>query len=347
MSNENNQLTENSQEDKQKEFIFKEKKLKKFSVTYGLLIITIFIFILFAVLHPRFASQRNIFNLLAQGSIIGFFSLGLTNILISGNFDISFGANATLCSIVALICISEYKIPLVIVYLIVLGLAMAISTMNGILVVYGRIPAFICTIGTMGILTGVSKWITGGSFRMFPLLPPAFKAIGKGKIAGVFPVILLIYLIAAFCEIIFLERTYKGRHFYGVGTNPQAAIRAGLNINRIKFQAFIIMGLIAGIAGIAMGSLFEAGNAEAADSFVFPTVIVTLLGAVFLKEGVPNVPGTVVAAILMAEIANGFTLLGFPLWIKEVTEGFILIVAVSIVSILKPGGIPPVKVKRS
>lgn len=81
------------------------------------------------------------------------------------------------------------------------------------------------------------------------------------------------------------------------------------------------MGLISGTAGIAIGSLFEAANLLSGGSFLFPTVIVTLLGAVFLKEGVPNILGTVVAAVLIAELANGFTLLGFPLWIKEATEG--------------------------
>ena len=76
------------------------------------------------------------------------------------------------------------------------------------------------------------------------------------------------------------------------------------------------------------------------------TVIVALLGATFLKEGIPNVSGNVVATILMAALANGFTLMGLPLWFKEIAEGLILASAVAIVRILKTGGIPPVVIGK-
>jgi len=72
----------------------------------------------------------------------------------------------------------------------------------------------------------------------------------------------------------------------------------------------------------------------------------SLLGAVFLREGIPNIIGTIIAAILFAEIANGLVMLGTPLWVKELTQGSILLGAVTMVSLSKPGGIPAVKVNR-
>jgi ribose/xylose/arabinose/galactoside ABC-type transport system permease subunit len=228
--------------------------------------------------------------------------------------------------------------PLLIAYLIIFGIAIGISIINGIIIVYMGVPSFIATLGMEIILLGFGKWLTGGSILMFPYLPPEFKVLGKSKIAGLFPVPMIVFMIIAFCAVVFLETTFKGRHFYAVGCNFEAAKRVGININKVKFEAFLLMGMICGVAGITIASLFEAANPSIGDdAYLFPALIAALLGAVFLKEGIPNILGTVVAAVLMSGLTNGFTFLGFPLWIKEVIQGIILLLAISIVSTLKIG----------
>jgi len=344
MNDKNNKLKESIQEIHQKEFSYKENKLKKFGLTYGLLITTIAIFILFAILEPRFASQRNILTILTQSSITGILAIGLTIILISGNFDYSFAANATIISVICPILVSRYEIPLLIAYFLVLGIAIGFSMINGILVVRMGLPSFITTLGMSSILIGITEWITKGAVLVFPNITSSYYIIGKSKIGGVFPLILLVFLMIAFLMTVLLEGTSKGRHFYSVGFNLPAATRVGINVKKIRFEAFLIMGIVAGIGGIAIGSLYETANPAIFDSYLFPVIIIALLGAVFLKEGVPNILDTLVAALLMSEIANGLVLLNFPLSFKEVVQGFVLIVSVSIVSILKPGGIPSVSI---
>jgi len=344
MKGKNNKVKETSQEIDKDEFSYKESKLKKFGLTYGLLIATIVIFIIFTVLSPTFASRKSIFNILSQSSIIGILAVGLTIVIISGNFDFSFAANATIASVICPILITRYGIPLLIAYLIVLGISIGISAINGILIVYKGLPSFIVTLGVSGILAGVNKWITKGAVLGFPYITSSYYIIGKSKIGGVFPVIVLTFLIIVFCGVVFLEGNFRGRQFSAVGFNAAASSRVGINLFRIKFEAFVIMGIIAGVAGIVIGSLYETANPGIADSYLMPVIIVTLLGAVFLKEGAPNVLGTFIAAVLMSELANGFIILGFPLSIKEVVQGLILIITVSIVSVLKPGGISSVAI---
>jgi len=347
MSDIKNKNREKSSGSVQQEIISKENKLTRFLIVYGLLIIFFVLFGIFGVAQPAFASTRNILNFLTQGSIIGLLALGLTNIIICGEFDISFAANATICSILSLILVGQFELPLLLTYLIVLVIGTGISVLNGIFVVHIGMPSFIVTLGMSSVLLGFSKWLTKGSVKMFPNLPKSFELIGRIRIGGFFPTPLIVFLIIAFIVIVFLELTFKGRHFYAVGSNMEAASRVGISIKKIKFEAFILMGIIASSAGIVMGSLFGAGNPEMANSFLFPAIIATLLGAVFLREGIPNVIGTVVAAMLMAMLANGFIMLGFPLWTKEAMQGVVLLMAVTAVSILKPGGIPPVKIRRS
>jgi len=343
MDDENDQVKEVTQEISEGKYLHKENKLKKLFITYGLLIFTIVLFIIFSILNPVFLSQRNIFNLLSQGSAIGILALGFTTIVISGNFDISFAANAALVSIICPILIEDLGVPLLIAYLISMVLAIIISIINGIIIVFLNVPSLIATFGMSNFLFGISNWITKGNYLCFPYILPAYKIIGKGKIGGVVPVALLIFLIIAFFVIVFLEISYKGRQFYVVGSNLQAAARVGINVKKIKFQAFFIMGITAGMGGLIIGSIFETADPAVGTALLFPAVIVALLGAVFLKEGIPNVLGTMVAAILMSGISNGFVLLGYTLWVKEITEGVILIFSVSVISILKPGGLPSVE----
>jgi ribose/xylose/arabinose/galactoside ABC-type transport system permease subunit len=236
-----------------------------------------------------------------------------------------------------------YHLPVLLSFLITFIIGVGLEVVNGINVVYIGIPSFVASLGMMSILTGVGKWITKGSILSVQL-PKSFELIGRTKIANVIPSILVAFLVIAFFVAVFFEMTFKGRHFYAVGGNFEAAKRVGISIPKIKFESFIIQGIIASCSGILMGSLYGVGNPEMANSFLFPAIIATFLGAVFLREGIPNILGTIVAAILYSEIANGLVMLGTPLWVKELTQGAILLIAATMVSILKPGGIPGVKI---
>lgn len=325
------------------EAMIKPNVTKKLFLNYGLLLVMVVLFFGFSAVAPRFATWRNIFNLLGQGSIIGLLALGLTNIVICGEFDISFAAIATLVSIFTVMFVGVYHIPLIIAYLLAFIIGIGLSVINGINVVFIGMPSFVATLGMMSILTGIGKWVTKGSV-LYVQLPESFKVIGRVKIFGLIPSSLISFLVIAFFVAVFLELTFKGRHFYAVGCNFEAAKRVGISIPRIKFESFILQGIIASASGVLMASLFGVGNPEMAGSFLFPAIIATFLGAVFLREGIPNILGTIVAAMLFAEIANGLVMIGSPLWVKEVVQGAILLGSVTMISLLKPGGIPPVHI---
>jgi ribose/xylose/arabinose/galactoside ABC-type transport system permease subunit len=339
----NDGIKNNNSSPEESQAIRKSSIAKKIFINYGLLIVAVALFFVFSVMQPRFASLRNILNLLSQGSIIGLLALGLTNIVICGEFDISFASVATICSILSVMFVGVYHLPVLLSYLITFIIGVGLEVVNGINVVYIGIPSFIASLGMMSILTGAGKWITKGSILSVQL-PKSFGFIGRTKIANVIPSSLIAFLVIAFFVAVFFEITFKGRHFYAVGGNFEAAKRVGISIPKIKFESFIMQGIIASCGGILMGSLFGVGNPEMANSFLFPAIIATFLGAVFLREGIPNIFGTIVATILFSEIANGLIMLGTPLWVKEFVQGAILLVAVTMVSMLKPGGIPGVNI---
>lgn len=309
---------------------------------YGVLVITIALAVGFSFVAPRFATPRNILTLISQGSIIGLLALGLTNIIVVGEFDISFAAIATFCGVLSVLLIGT-GMNIFLAWIICFLLGISLSLFNAVNVVYIGIPSFIATLGLMGILTGISKWITGGRVLYYASMPPAFGIIGGTSIGGLIPFPAIWFLFGALAIVVFLEYSYMGRYFYAVGGSIEAAKRTGINPRKIKIYAFLVMGVIAGLSGLIMASMFGVGNPAMGDAFLFPAIIAAFLGAVFLKEGIANAAGTVVAAMLLAVIANGLIMLGLPLHVKEIVQGLILLVSVAAVSMLKPGGIPGIK----
>ena len=312
-------------------------------IKYGLLIAAIALFIIFAFLEPRFVTPRNIFKIIGQGSIIGLLALGLTAIVVVGEFDISFAAVATLCCVLSVFLIGALGMNIFLAWGICIALSIGISLVNAVNIVHIGVPSFIATLGMMGLLEGISLWITGGGVIYYAIMPAGFKSIGRAMIGNLVPSPAISFAIGAIILIIFLDFTYMGRYFYAVGSSSQAARHTGLNVAKAKFLAFFVMGAIAGLSGIIMASMFGGGNPIMGGGYLFPAVIATFLGAIFLKEGLPNTLGTVVAAMLLAIITNGLVMVGLPLYIKEMVQGIILAVSVAIVCMLKPGGIPGVK----
>jgi len=303
---------------------------------WGLLIATILVFILFSFLERRFFTTSNAFSIIQQASITGLLALGLTTVIVSGEFDLSFPSIATLTGVVAFI-LSSQRISLLIVLPLVFTLGIILSSFNYFLIVKIKIPAFIATLGTMGIFTGMARFSTGGT-TIFPVYTPSFmKFIGRGFIFNIIPASTVTFAIVAGILIFFMDYFYLGRYFYAVGGNPDASTHVGIDVNKIKFIAYVITGITAATAGITSVSMLGAANPEIASSYLLPAISAAFMGGVFLRGGLPNIWGTVIASLLMAMLANGFIMLGFPQFVKEIVQGAVLVLAVAITTITRKG----------
>lgn len=310
---------------------------------YGVLLVTIGLFVVFAFLEPRFLTPRNVFKIIGQGGVIGLLALGLTVIVVSGEFDISFASIATLCGVISVHLMGGFGFNPYLVWAICIALAVGISLANAVNIVSIGVPSFVATLGMKALLDGISLWITGGAVIYYAVMPTAFPVIGRAMIGGLIPSPVISFAIGAVILVVFLEYTYFGRYMYAVGGGLEAARHAGLNVRKVKYWSFLVMGIIAGLSGLIIASTLGTGNPVMGEGYLFPAIIATFLGAIFLREGLPNALGTVVAAMLLAIIANGLVMVGLPLFVKEIVQGAILATSVAIVSILKPGGIPGVK----
>jgi len=302
-------------------------------VKYGLLFIVILAAVVFSVLEPRFYSPINIFNIIRQAAIIGILGLGLGAVVINGDFDMSFPATVSLVGVTSILLIMHSVSP-ILVFFTGIGIGLAVGVINALLVVYVRIPAFIATLGVMTFLQGLAKYVTGGA-EVYPVRMPAFfDLFGCAYTFGIIPNPVFTFLIIGVATIILFDYSKLGRYMYASGSNPEAARHVGINVRFNRTLAFIMSGLLSGISGLLLISMLRAANPTIGSGYMFPVIMTVFLGALFLRAGVVNAPGVLVAAVFTAILANGFTMIGLPFYAKDIASGLILIIALLTICML-------------
>ena len=301
--------------------------LRKFS----LLIIIACMGIVFAILQPRFMSVGNIINILRQASIQGILAIGLTFVVVSGEIDLSFGAVSSLAAILSLMLVIK-GVPVPLTWLIVICLALLMGLVNAFVVINLKIPALLATIGTWLGIGGVVAWVAQGTTVWTSKYPPIFEIFGRGNVFGFIPMPVIILFFFAILGVLILEHSVLGRYFYAVGGNPDAATHAGISIRKVKRTGFLFISFLAGVGGLIMSSMFTSATPSVGQQFFFPAIIAVYLGSIFLKDGIPNLWGTVVASLFLAVLSNGFNLIGLMYWHENLAQGLLMILSISVIT---------------
>lgn len=298
---------------------------------YSLLILSVVLCAVFGYLEPRFISGDNLINIFRQASIMGILAIGLTFVVVSGEIDMSFGANSSLAAVLSLIMLIA-KVNVVLIWAIILVLSVTIGYINSIVVLRLRVPALLGTIGTWLTIGGIVAWMANGATVWTSKYPPIFEVLGRGRVLGIIPVPVITLFVVAIIGVLFLEHTVLGRYFYAVGGNANAATHAGISTHRVKTTAFLLMGFLAGVAGLTMSSMFSSATPTVGQQFFFTAIIAVYLGSIFLKDGVPNLWGTVVASLFLAIVSNGFNMIGLMYWHEQTAQGILMIIAISMIT---------------
>jgi len=296
---------------------------------YILVVAIVAVMIIFTILNSSFISINNLFSIVRQASIAGLLALGLNIVVISGGFDISCAAIANLSSVVpiALIMSNFQNVPGLWIIGILIGVLL--SAINAVFIVTLGVPAFIVTLGMMSLATALSRALTRGGITMYPkALPAGFTTLGKVDIFNLIPVPVVIFIICSIIIIILIENTPFGRKLYAVGSNPDASNHVGIKVKSTKYKAYLITGVLYGIAGIVMSSMFGSCNAAMGNAYQMPAIISVFLGATFLSIGHPNTKGTIVSVFLLTILVNGFCMIGLPFYLRTILQGLILIGAI-------------------
>jgi len=321
-----------------KKNLLKKFDTKKFFGKYFLLMAIFFVSVFFGLKEPSFRQIDNILDIIRSGSIIGLMSIGISYTMIAGEFDFSIGAMATFSAIIAgkLLAYPNFNNFLLIIF-ITLMFSCIIGLINAFNVLVIGIPAFIATLGLSILLNGITKYITGGGVFYALNWPKTFVLLGQGMMFKVIPIPVIIFFLGFFFAWAHTERTKTGRYIFAVGANSVTASHVGINVKKIKTIAFVFSSFFAGFAGIILGSTLGSITPGMGDGNLLPAISATMLGATFLRPGTPNIAGSVIGALLLAVITNGLTMIGASFYMKDIIQGFILLISVGIIATIKEG----------
>jgi ribose transport system permease protein len=301
--------------------------LEKYGLPLFLLLIIIW-FSTSSTIGDVFRSGANLQNIFANQSVTGLIALGMVIPLIAGYFDLSVAAIAGASNVMVASLIGTHGQPVVVGLTLGVVLGAAIGAINGLLVAVWRLNGFICTLGTYIVLGGLLQWYTGGRI-INSGLPPELGAWGSLRFLGIAQPFWLL-LIVAFLTWYLLTQTPFGRRLTAIGSNEPAARLAGIRVNRSVFIAFVLSGLLAGVAGALLTSRSAGADATTAATFLFPALAAVFLGQTAIRPGQYNVWGAMFGVFFVAVAVNGFTLLGAQSWVTQVFNGAALIVSIAV-----------------
>jgi len=271
-----------------------------------------------------FATRDNFLNIARQHSIIIVLAVGQTMVMISGGIDLSVGSVMALSGVVTGIAAAS-GIPMAPCLVLGLLTGCACGFVSGVVTAKARVPAFIATLGMMGMARGVALVASGG---VSINLPPSVTAWTSTHSFGLAVMFVGIMTVVALVSHTILASTALGKHCYAIGGNREAARLSGVNIDRHIITIFSINGLVAGLAGMMMLGYITVADPTAGDGYELDSIAAAVIGGTSLFGGRGNVGGTVVGAFILAVLRNGCDLRNVSEHWQRFVVGLMTIVAV-------------------
>lgn len=285
--------------------------------------------------NGAFLSSLNVRAMILAASSVLVVAVGVTFVLIAGQLDLSIGSVLVLSGVVGIKVMTGLvdaglgdAVAIAVGCLAVLLVGLACGIVNGLITVRLRIPSFIVTLGTLSIALGIAQLISVGPLSQ--QVPGAMNdTIGRGALLGIVPWPAVIAISVAFVGWAVLSQTTLGLACYAVGSNREAARRAGLPIGRLTILVFAIVGVCAGIAAIIDMSRFTTVSVAGYTNTALAAIAAVIIGGTSLFGGRGTITGTVVGTSIPVVLLSGLVILRVdPFW-QNIVIGAMLIVAVA------------------
>ncbi|MCO5185511.1 MAG: ABC transporter permease [Anaerolineae bacterium] len=296
----------------------------------SIIIIIVLLMILVSIRTPAFLTIDNFRDILLNISILVIVALAQTMVIVTRGIDLSVGSTIGLVAMmVAFVVVSFPGMSPLVAVALGMALGALLGSFNGFLITTGGVPPIIATLGTLSIYRGLIFVYSQGQWVNSYEMPESFRALAKGTPLGI-PNIILIAALVAVIIYIFLNYTRPGRDIYTIGSNPDAARVAGINVTRTTFMVYVVSGLLCGLAAVLWASRFESAQTNTALGFELQSVAASVVGGVSIMGGSGTVLGVILGAFLLGTIENSLTLVRIsPFW-QLAAQGLLILVAVII-----------------
>ena len=300
-----------------------DSTVRRLMQRHGILLVLVALFIISSFINQNFLSVRNLTNISRQISITTILAFGQTILIIAGMLDLSCGSVLALSG---LLSVSVYKQTglLSVAFLVAIAVAVFCNILNGLMVTKFKTPPFIATLAMLTMARGAALLYTNGQ-NIYQI--GSYTFFGQGSI-WVIPTPIIFFILIGVATWYILNHTRLGRSLYAIGGNEEAAVASGVNVNRRKMQAFVVNGILVGIAGVIFMSRVNAGLPNGAVGFEFEALTSSVIGGTSFSGGIGTAGGTVVGAFIVGILNNIMNLIGLNAYLQQIIRGAIIALAV-------------------
>lgn len=270
------------------------------------------------------ANLQIVARLISLNAII---AIGMTMVILLGDIDLSVGSVVSIASVITGYVMVTMGMPIIVGVLAGILTGALVGLINGGLIIKTGVPSFIVTLGMMGVARGIALVITKGS--SISGLPSSYLTLGQGFWLGI-PIPVVIMAVVAIAAHIFLSRMATGRHIYFTGSNTEAALLSGINVNHIKLLVFVVCSALAAVEAVIEVSRMSTALPAAGLGYELTAIGAVIIGGASFLGGEGTILGTLLGATLLGLLTNGLILLGVSAYWQTVFSGSIIILAVTI-----------------
>lgn len=293
---------------------------------FGLVIALAVLIVAASLISPHFLNPINVLNVLRQVALYGILGVGMTFILLTAGIDLSISSIVGFVGVVAA-TLMGMGYPILLCCLIGVGGGLLIGVINGLGIVVGQVPPFIMTLGSMVMTRGIALMIADGSTVNLGPRGDEFFFLGGGFILGV-PTPIWVFALVCVVAFVVLRLSPFARAIYAVGSSPEAARLAGINVGLVTFSVYLISAGLASLSALIFLSRLSVGDPNSGVGLELEAITIAVIGGTSLFGGEGGIAGTIGGAMVLAILANILNLAGVSPFSQQVVKGLIIVFAV-------------------
>ena len=316
---------------------FKNLRLVKL-IGFNRVVLILIIFLmygLFTLLTPilhngaSFVNYNRVISALNYAYFIGFLGLGVTFVIATGGIDFSIGAVMFCSALISGYCLTKFNLPLGLCLFVSIAVGTLFGTVGGYFVAYRHLPSFITSMALMQIAKGVGSIFTKTQSVTWPAAETTsswYRYLVKWN--NLPTGFLILCMVAALCAVL-LYRTKAGRYMLCLGSNKEAVRLSGVDTRKWEMLAYIMSGMLAGVAAIFYVGAYTTVQPGLGDTFNNEAIAACVMGGTSMAGGSASILGTVIGAIIVALMQEGILAMGFTISYQYVLTGLIVLGAVT------------------
>jgi ribose transport system permease protein len=296
------------------------------SSTYIVYVGFLLIFAAFAVLlrGEGFLSISNLLNIVQETTPVTVMAIGMVFVLSAGEIDLSIGSVVAIAALVAAVVMRAQNWTLAVAA--GLGAGVIVGLINGVLVAYARLPSFLVTLATLGLLAGVARWMT--NLQSVPVIDTTFTGLfGSGSLFGIPSLVTWTALAVSLGHYVYRETPF-GARVLATGDNLQAARAAGIKVDRLRLTVLILGSICAALAGLLYLGRIQGARYTLGETDLLTVIAAAVVGGTRLDGGTGSVLGALIGSLLMGMLNNGLILMGLAVSEQMIVRGIIILVAI-------------------